>query len=203
MKRKLILSLAFAFAVVGFSPAVGATRPDQNGEHKVTICHRDNNVKKPYGPGPIEVDESAVDGVGSADHYGKHQGPLASSEAVAQQLKDSHTKWGDIIPPVDPYHSGLNWTTEGQAIYNNDCQYVEPEEPEEPETPVTPETPRTPVTPTSTDVDEEAPQVEAPAAGGVNAGSGDTATIATAAVALIGSLATLGYGIVRFTKFGA
>ncbi|HEX5798306.1 MAG TPA: hypothetical protein VFX79_03030 [Candidatus Saccharimonadales bacterium] len=63
------------------------------------------------------------------------------------------------------------------------------------------ETPRTPLTPTSTDVEEEE-QVNAPA-GGVNAGSGDAATIATAAVTLIGSLASLAYGVVRFTKFGA
>jgi hypothetical protein len=200
MKKNLILSAAFAFAVVGLSPAVGATRPDENDEHKVTICHRDNNVKKPYGPGPIEVDESAVDGVGGSDHYGKHQGPLASSEEVAQDLKDNHIKWGDIIPPTEAQPSGLNWTTEGQAIYNNDCQYVTPEEPEEPETPVTP------VTPSSTDVLKPAApaaaQVEAPEAG-VNAGGGALGSVVTPAAAFLGSLGSLAYGIIRFRKFGA
>lgn len=61
----------------------------------------------------------------------------------------------------------------------------------------------TPLTPALTNVEEEeAAQVEAPA-GGVNAGSGDVATIATAVVTLIGSAASLAYGVVRFTKFGA
>lgn len=61
----------------------------------------------------------------------------------------------------------------------------------------------TPLTPTSTDVEEEEEvQVEAPA-GGVNAGSGDAATAAVAAVTLISSLASVAYGVVRFTKFGA
>ena len=34
--------------------------------------------------------------------------------------------WGDIIPPfyyVGGYYPGQNWTTEGQTIYNNNCQY--------------------------------------------------------------------------------
>jgi hypothetical protein len=73
---------------------------------------------------------------------------------------------------------------------------------EKDETPVIPETPVTPITPSSTEVGEEKAQVEAPAAG-VNAGSGDVATIATAAVTLVGSLVSLAYGVVRFTKFGA
>ncbi len=59
----------------------------------------------------------------------------------------------------------------------------------------------TPVIPTSTDVEEE-DQVEAPVAG-VDAGSGNASTIATAVATLIGSVASLAYGVVRFTKFGA
>jgi hypothetical protein len=86
---------------------------------KVTICHRTDSVKNPYEQ--ITVDASAVDGVGKSDHYGEHQGPLASTTVVAQQLKDAHTKWGDIIPPLAGVHNGLNWTSDGQAIYNADC----------------------------------------------------------------------------------
>ncbi|MDB5180159.1 MAG: hypothetical protein JWN12_791 [Candidatus Saccharibacteria bacterium] len=86
---------------------------------KVTICHGTNSVTNPYES--ITVDADAVDGVGKGDHYGEHQGPLASTTAVAQQLKDTHTEWGDIIPPLAGVHDGLNWTTEGQAIYNADC----------------------------------------------------------------------------------
>lgn len=94
---------------------------------KVTICHRTNSVTNPY---VIEtVAQSAVDGVAGnsgkkPDHYGKHQGPLAYSEAYAQALKDSKTKWGDIIPPVDGFHSGLNWSALGQKMLANGCKYV-------------------------------------------------------------------------------
>jgi len=87
----------------------------------VTICHRTNSATNPYTS--ITINPSALDGVAGnsesePDHYGEHQGPLASSEAVAQDLKDAKIEWGDIIPPVSPFHTGLNWTTEGQAIWN-------------------------------------------------------------------------------------
>jgi hypothetical protein len=206
MHKKLILIGAFAFVFAGvgssLSSSVQATQP-VNGDHKVIICHRNNDVKKPYVQ--IEVDESAVDGIGGSDHFGKHKGPLASSETVAQQLKDNKEKWGDIIPPVSPYHDGLNWTPEGQAIYNNDCKYVE--EPEEPEQP---EEPETPVVETPGDVGgglqeleapAEAPQAQAPEAG-VAAG-GAISSVVAYLVALGGSVASMGYGLLRLRNFGA
>lgn len=94
---------------------------------KVTICHRTNSVTNPY---VIEtVAQSSVDGVAGnsgkkPDHYGKHQGPLAYSEAYAQALKDSKTKWGDIIPPVEGFHTGLNWSALGQKMLANKCKFV-------------------------------------------------------------------------------
>ncbi len=108
---------------------------------KVTICHRTNAVNNPYVK--IEVATSAVDGVsgnngkGQADHYGEHQGPIASSEAVAQHLKDNHEEWGDIIPPVPGAPipgagEGLNWTALGQAMFENNCEYVTEVTPAEP-----------------------------------------------------------------------
>ena len=86
---------------------------------KITICHRTDSASNPYEKNT--VDESSADGIGNGDHYLEHQGPIATSTAVAQALKDDHKKWGDIIPPLDNFHSGLNWDAVGQAIYNNNC----------------------------------------------------------------------------------
>ncbi len=88
-------------------------------QRKITICHATAAVKNPYNT--ISVPISAVDGVagneaGQGDHYGEHQGPIF--DASVNQNGDN---WGDIIPPVPPYHEGLNWTEDGQAAYENHC----------------------------------------------------------------------------------
>lgn len=127
---KQIVSLGVA-AVLVVSAVVFNTASTSNAVNdKVTICHRTDAVKNPYVQ--ISVDADAVDGDASnqngnqPDHYGEHQGPLVTNEAEAQAVKDFNVKfWGDIIPPVGS-HSGLNWTSEGQAIYRNGCNYVPP-----------------------------------------------------------------------------
>ena len=108
------LLIAVLLATVSYmsTSAVSATPPDP--EHKVTICHRTNSDENPYSQ--ITVDEAAVDGPQGSDHYGEHKGPVWNPT-----LKDQKIEWGDIIPPVLPYHDGLNWTSEGQAVYNNGC----------------------------------------------------------------------------------
>jgi hypothetical protein len=118
MIKKVLFSAVMLAAIVG----VYALPAKAAKSEKVTICHRDNNPNQPYGPKPITVSKNAVDGEGKSDHYGVHTGPLASSVKEAELLKSSGTKWGDIIPPIGD-QPGLNWTTEGQAIYNNDCQF--------------------------------------------------------------------------------
>jgi hypothetical protein len=117
--------------------------PDESGPstietasvEKVTICHRTDSVTNPYVQ--ISVDSHALKG------HDKHTGPVATSQSVAQGLKDNDEKWGDIIP------NKLNWDTDGQAIYNNDCQYIQTDDTPSP-TPA-PDTPTpTPTPPVST-----------------------------------------------------
>lgn len=146
--KKLLIPAALGLLMGGVALAANSNEVATNVQvqEKVTICHRTNSVTNPYNK--IEVSTDAVDGEGKNDHT-SHTGPVATSEAVAQALKDSKTKWGDVIPNV------LNWTTEGQALYDNDCNYVgqetppgdEPNDPEDPTDPTDPETPVTPVTP--------------------------------------------------------
>jgi len=103
-----------------FAPSASAS---QRNETEITICHGTNSVTNPYTK--ISVSESAVDGSGGGDHFTEHKGSVATSLTVAQLIKDSNNKWGDIIPPVSPYHIGLNWTSEGRAVYENNCDVRE------------------------------------------------------------------------------
>jgi len=89
-------------------------------EDKVRICHATSSASNPYEY--PEVSKSAVDGVGNGDHYLEHTGAIATSNSVAQGLKDDKIDWGDIIPPIEGVHAGLNWTTTGRAIWNNKCE---------------------------------------------------------------------------------
>jgi hypothetical protein len=128
MLKKLTLITPVAFALASILSLVVITQPTSAivvDDHKTTICHRTNSAVNPYNS--IEVDDNSVDGVAGnsgqqPDHFGEHQGPVASSFEVATQLKKDKIEWGDIIPPVGD-HGGLNWTEEGIAIYENDCNY--------------------------------------------------------------------------------
>lgn len=83
---------------------------------KVTLCHATDSWKNPY----VEITVSAAGAYHG--HYLQHQGPIFSSSLP------KHTKWGDIIPTFT-YHSNqysLNWTAEGQEIFNNGCQVPAP-----------------------------------------------------------------------------
>ena len=93
--------------------------PSASADDNVKICHITSNASGPYVEN--SVSPSSINGIGNGDHYLEHTGPIATSVAVAQALKDAHQNWGDIIPPLAGYHSGLNWTATGQAIYNAGC----------------------------------------------------------------------------------
>jgi LPXTG-motif cell wall-anchored protein len=99
-------------AVLGLAGLVGsasATPKDENGEHKLTICHRTNSDTNPY-----VINTPDVSGVEKG--HGGHTGPVWNPT-----LKQQHIKWGDIIPPFDAMPNGYNWDGDGQAIWNNGC----------------------------------------------------------------------------------
>jgi hypothetical protein len=168
-------------------------------EHKVTICHRTDAVKNPYVK--ISVDSSAADAQPPAqgDHALEHQGPIASSEAVAQSLKDQHIEWGDIIPPHDNF-AGLNWTAAGQAIFRNDCKVPQqpPKTPEAKETPKATQPPRAAGTPkpgADAPVTAVAPEIRPPSAGsgGLSGGADGSAPGWIGFATLLTGLGVLGW----------
>lgn len=96
-------------------------------EQQVSICHATSSASNPYSL--ITVAQSSVDGGDdNGDHYANHTGPIAGSLIQAQELKNQQTGWGDIIPPIEGSHDGLNWTEVGQSILQNDCEVPEGEE---------------------------------------------------------------------------
>lgn len=228
--RSLVFVSLMALAVallVGIRPAL-ATQPDASGEHKVTICHRTNSVTNPYVV--ITVDYSAADGSlvhdnGNGDHT-IHLGPVFDWENPPPPPHNGD-QWGDIIPPFswpgDANHAGgsypgMNWTDEGQAIYNEgDCDGAATATPTptpsetETETPTpTPSETETPVaTPTPTPEGSQAgstgtPKASATPEGSVAAATGtprplpNTATDPTSPNALI----VLGFGLLLLGSIG-
>jgi hypothetical protein len=101
--------------------SAGASKKNDDGVHKVTICHRTGSNANPYNV--ITIDFSAANGgfgKGGNDHS-HHDGPVWNPT-----LKADHIKWGDIIPPFTydgGSFPGLNWA-EGQAISENGCAPV-------------------------------------------------------------------------------
>ena len=109
----MILVGVFAIVFAGFGASVaGATKPDP--EHKVTLCHRTASRTNPY----VTISPDVASVLHAQGHDG-HNGPIYS-DALPK-----NTKWGDIIPPFDygpgEQYAGKNWTSEGQALFSNDC----------------------------------------------------------------------------------
>jgi hypothetical protein len=107
-------------------------KEEKEKKEKITLCHATDSRKNPYVM--ITVAVSAADGIAGnsghkPDHFGEHTGPIFSPDL------EKHVKWGDIIPPIAGVHAGLNWTTEGRAIFNHNC--VTEGEEEHPEADVT------------------------------------------------------------------
>jgi hypothetical protein len=135
-------------ALLAPSSSALAAQPDT-----IIICHSTGADTNPY---VVHTPAKSGDVSGHADHTG----PVWFDGITVE--------WGDIIPPFDyPGGSfpGLNWTAEGQAFYNNDCNI--PAEP-------TP-TPTSAPTPTPTLAPTPEPTLEPTPTGGVGGATGTPA----------------------------
>ncbi len=122
-KLKYVFGAAMfsAALVLGLTLTKTVSATPQN-EDNVTICHRTHSATNPYVR--ITVDPDAADGNtgndnGKGDHS-THTGPVATSVLVAKAYKAAGTQWGDIIPPHDNF-LGLNWNSDGMAVFENGC----------------------------------------------------------------------------------
>ncbi len=90
---------------------------------EITICHATGADSNPYVVNSPAINSSgAFEGELSGGHN-QHTGPIWHPGIQGD--------WGDIIPPYDYaptnfHYNGLNWTTAGQAIWNNDCNIPDP-----------------------------------------------------------------------------
>lgn len=121
-RRCVPLGLLVVTGMVGGAtlvPAVFATPPAP--DHKVTICHRTNSNTNPYVVITVDI---ASAGHLHGGHDTQHLGPVWDPTLKARKIE-----WGDIIPPY-AYgafrYPGLNWTSQGQAIWANDCRVPVP-----------------------------------------------------------------------------
>lgn len=78
----------------------------------LSICHATHSEDNPFTT--QTVDDDSVDGIGegngqSADHN-----------------RDDHQDGEDIIPPGPWDPDGRNWTEDNQAIWNNNCNSIDP-----------------------------------------------------------------------------
>src|SRR3990172_5275267 len=120
----LIVLGVIAVMVVFFFFVTGKARATT----QVTICHATSSQQNPYQK--LTVDWNAVDGSGGGDHN-----------------TSGHQNGNDIIPPGFWDFNGRNWTTQGQATWNNNCNVPQPTPiPSPTSVPPTP----TPVPPTPT-----------------------------------------------------
>lgn len=127
-------SLAGGYLLGGWPKDVLAVRPQT-----VTICHSTGSDSNPYVTNNPSAD-------GDVSGHDDHDGPI--------WFDGIQVEWGDIIPPFDydgGSYPGKNWTAEGQAIYNNDCNMPNPT--------ATP-TPTPTLTPTPTDTPSPTPTDE-------------------------------------------
>jgi hypothetical protein len=137
MRRRLaifsVIGATLAALAVGGIGVLSASAQGGN-EDNVTLCHATDSVTNPYVV--ITIDQNGIDNINTGPNgHGTHTGPLVTSEAEAQALKDQKIQWGDIIPAFNiggVNFPGLNNTPAGLAILANECEFVTPTPPTQP-----------------------------------------------------------------------
>jgi len=128
IRPRALLAVGLGLAFLAAIPVVTAAGLDN--EKQVRICHATSSKNNPYVEDTPAI---ANNGDLNGGHL-NHTGPVFPAD-----------DWGDIIPPY-PYEDaggkpqtfpGRNWSSEGQAIYQNGCNPVTPPEPPSPD-PITP-----------------------------------------------------------------
>lgn len=138
---KKVLTISSLVALLGLSTVLASTsaRATSAPVTTVTICHATNSTTNPYLQQSPNAD-------GDVSGHDGHNGPVYPNTL--------NGKWGDIIPPFtyqtctgNGYHldgsvckknsqpdqspviasyAGKNWTTDGQAVWNNGCNFPLP-----------------------------------------------------------------------------
>ena len=109
------------------APAATAGNNDEGPDpeaNKISLCHRTDAETNPY----VNRDGITPSKSGAINGHDKHDGPIWVPGFKAAH--DPGTHWGDIIPPfkwydnkgVEHNYPGMNWTAEGQAIFNRGCK---------------------------------------------------------------------------------
>lgn len=142
MRRIIALFAALFLTMMIVAPAnAGGNKND-----KQTICHATASFGNPY----VQITPNKN---GDVSGHADHTGPV---------FDGVNKGWGDIIPPftyndhgTEKSLPGLNWTAEGQEIFNDGCNVPVKEEPSP--TPTVQPTPTEQPTVTPTDVPTDAP----------------------------------------------
>jgi hypothetical protein len=180
--------ISIALAVVAIS-VISASAQANND--KVTLCHATSATTMPYVV--ITVDQSAVFNNGVVPNgHGTHTGPIFPD---TEQGPGNSTHWGDIIPAFGAY-PGLNNTTQGQAILDNDCEIPTPPTTTTPATTTPATTTPATITPATTTPATITPATTAPpgtsAPGAAPTTPGAQGAVAGAAAAVVGQPRTTG-----------
>ena len=131
----LIFSLGLVLAMGGvasFGLGGGSVARADSPAFKVTLCHATDADNNPYTRNTVSF--NSIADADDVNGHGDHTGPIWVAGDQAEKVK-----WGDIIPEYyyptgvpsgsTLHYTGMNWTTAGQAIWNNACNIPGPTPP--------------------------------------------------------------------------